>query len=66
MQKRIAVLVLILLSSIVFASCSAVSRGKSNYAHKKYAEALKDFELAANQGNAEAQHYLGIMYYSGK
>jgi hypothetical protein len=31
-----------------------------------YAEALKWFRRAADQGNAEAQDHIGLMYYSGR
>src|SRR5580698_6481092 len=40
--------------------------GTANSPGPDYAEALKWFHRAADQGNAKAQDRIGLMYYSGK
>lgn len=41
------------------------SIGKRHYSHNKYRQAAKCFRIAADQGNAAAQFYLGNCYYYG-
>jgi TPR repeat protein len=52
-----------LFSSSVFADFQA---GVDAYDAGDYATAYKEFKILAEQGNAEAQHMLGMMYYEGK
>ena len=40
--------------------------GAQAYREEDYAEAVKWYRMAAEQGNADAQYYLGVMYESGK
>ena len=40
--------------------------GKKAYSQGDYAAALKKFELLAESGHAESQHYLGMIYEEGK
>jgi hypothetical protein len=40
--------------------------GLDAYTKKDYPTALKEFRLLANQGNADAQFFLGYMYATGK
>jgi len=47
----------------VFADFQA---GVDAYDAGDYATAYKEFKILAEQGNAEAQHMLGMMYYEGK
>ena len=44
---------------------SMYEKGESCYSSKDYAGALKWFRDAAGHGNAEAQNWLGDMYYDG-
>lgn len=39
--------------------------GDKFYAHENYEEAVKWFQKAADQGHAEAQFSLGVMYHAG-
>ena len=41
-------------------------KGAAAYQAKDYREALRWFRKAAEQGDAEAQHYLGFMYEEGR
>ena len=40
--------------------------GKDAYERGDYATALKEFRPLAEQGNAKAQHYLGVIYRTGR
>ena len=40
--------------------------GKSAYLQGDYTTALKKFELLAESGHAESQHYLGVIYEEGR
>jgi TPR repeat protein len=44
----------------------AIRRGREAFAQKDYASALTWFGPAADQGNAEAQNYIGWMYENGE
>ena len=41
-------------------------KGFAHYLYEQYAEAAKCFETAANQGYANAQFFLGVVYASGE
>ncbi len=62
-MKRLLLLATVLLSSAVLAGPN--EDGWAAYARKDYATALRLFRQAADQGNAEAQHRLGVMYEFG-
>jgi TPR repeat protein len=40
--------------------------GKTAYERRNYAKALQLFRPMAEQGDAKAQHFLGVMYVNGK
>ncbi|GAB1463585.1 WG repeat-containing protein [Pedobacter sp.] len=42
-----------------------VVKGRNELSEKKYTQAFKSFEIAANKGDQEAMVYLGEMYYEG-
>ena len=41
-------------------------KGVKAYERGDYATALREFRLVAKQGDADAQFYLGLMYYEGQ
>lgn len=49
-----------------FSAAADLKSAESAYKRKDYAAALKEFTPAAQQGNAEAQYYLGKMYLIGQ
>ena len=51
--------------SIVTASADEYSNAEEAYAAGEYAEAVKWYRLAAEQGDADAQTNLGVMYENG-
>ncbi len=55
---------------VVFSTISASSqnfeKGITAYQAMDYASALEEFFLLAEQGNAEAQYRVGMMYYNGE
>ena len=57
------VLQILLLSTPAFAD---FQKGLDAYQSGDYATALKEWEPLAEQGNADAQYNLGVMYYQGK
>lgn len=65
-MKKLVILSLMLL--YVFASPAAFAdyqKGLAAYENRDYAAAIKWYTLAADQGSAEAQFYLGLMHYQG-
>jgi uncharacterized protein len=48
------------------AALAGYSEGLAAYQAKNYARAVKEFTPLANQGNRDAQHLLGLMYYTGQ
>jgi len=62
-MKKIIISIL-LLSSLVYAGL--VNDGFNAYNHGNYREAVKLWKKAANQGDAEAQLNLGLMYDNGQ
>jgi len=43
-----------------------LQRGSDAYKNKDYATVLREWKPLAEQGNARAQHNLGLMYYNGQ
>ena len=73
MQNRIKITLLggllPVLVLCLFAAASAwgdVKEGVAAYERKDYKTALNQFQPLAEQGNAEAQYHLGMMYATGK
>ena len=60
----------IFLLAIMLIVCQAVlaqtDKGIEYYNNKDYANAVKCFQQAAEQGNADAQCHLGWCYYNGQ
>src|SRR5690606_25495324 len=55
--------------ALMIASSSAyadVAQGHNAYQRKDYQEAFKQYRASAEQGDAEAQLYLAVMYRTGK
>jgi TPR repeat protein len=52
-------------SAITVAVHNAVKMGEKSYKEKRYKEALRNLEAAANYGDARAQGLLGDMYFAG-
>lgn len=59
----LAVLLLVALAEPAWADYAA---GRAAYNKADYATALKELRPLAGQGNAKAQHMLGVMYDNGK
>ncbi|WP_206081787.1 tetratricopeptide repeat protein [Hallella mizrahii] len=59
----------IFLLAIMFFACQAVlaqtDKGIEYYNNKDYANAVKCFQQAAEQGDAKSQNYMGECYYYG-
>jgi TPR repeat protein len=73
-MKQIAILIT-LVGSLVGSGCdyhsadssaSLYQSGLSAYDDKNYSVAFKAFTESAEQGNAKAQSYLGLMYFLGE
>ena len=47
-------------------SFAGVAEGRAAYARKDYATAFKEFQAAAEKGDAEAQYRLGLLYRAGR
>ena len=60
------VLLLALLLGIQTLAIAGLSEGVTAFEAKDYATALKEFVPLANQGNAQAQYNLGVMYNNGQ
>lgn len=56
-------LALLLLLNLCFAN--TFNEALEAYKKEEYAKAFTIFEKLANEGNASAQHNLGVMYYYG-
>ena len=52
-------------SALVAAVHGALLEGEKAYKQKRYKDALRNLEAAANYGNAKAQDVLGDMYFGG-
>ena len=66
-MRVILVACLLCLSVAAFAGQpDAFSAGLAAYKAQDYSTALADFRLAAQQGDADAQYSLGVMYYYGQ
>ncbi len=63
-MKKIFFVFIFLLSSAVFAG--EFEDGLSAYARGDYQKAFEKFELAAKQGDANAEYSLGAMFANGK
>lgn len=59
-------LVLLLSLALTLAFGTALEEAHTAYKEKKYDVAIPIYEEFANQGNADAQFYLGSLYRSGK
>jgi len=66
--KQAAVLPLGLLILAIFGTANAgpLEDGEAAYARKDYATALELFRPLAEQGDAQAQYNLGVMYDTGE
>jgi len=62
-MKKLLITILFLVT-LVYADL--VSDGSEAWYSKNYKEAKRLWTKAANQGNAEAQNNLGMIYYNGK
>ena len=56
----------ILLLLVWLASAANITRGVEAYRLGDYAGALEEFGPLADEGNAKAQMYLGVMYAKGE
>ena len=56
----------VLLLMLAAPAWAGYDEGLAAFKHGDYATALREFRLAARQGNASAQFFLGSMYYSGR
>ena len=65
-MKKWKVLLLALLLGIQTLAIAGLNEGVTAYETKDYATALKEFSTLANQGNAQAQFNLGVMYDNGQ
>lgn len=59
-------LALTLLVTFSTAAVAGYHEGLAAYQARNYARAVKEFMPLANQGNRDAQHLLGLMYYTGQ
>ena len=59
-------LTLLLSTSLISVSYANYKDGKDAYKQGNYKAAIKEFKSLADQDNAEAQNFLGLMYAIGK
>ena len=64
MNKRLPV-ILVLFFVLVLHAFADFNKGISAFQKEDYATALKEFKPLAEQGNAEAQIYIGVIYDFG-
>ncbi len=64
-MKKILLSVLLVFSTSIFAE-SNYDKGLKAYEFLRYNEAVKQFKIASENGNKDAQFILGAMYYSGE
>ena len=67
-MRNLVIIAAALLSLTLPSSVAAqdFDRGVSAYNDGDYPTALREFRLAAEQGDASAQYNLGLMYYNGQ
>jgi len=65
MKLLLLITLLFTVSFPVNADATLYERGKDLIEEKDYEKALKAFELAANTGDLDAMHAVGIMYIGG-
>ena len=65
-MRKWKVLLLALLLGIQTLANAGLSEGIAAFNAKDYATALREFLPLANQGNAQAQNNLGVMYKNGR
>ncbi|MGO9020651.1 MAG: hypothetical protein ACLQVJ_20105 [Syntrophobacteraceae bacterium] len=67
MCGKLAPLVLFVCLSLVSPACAGLPEGAAAYSRGEYASrAYSELKLIAEQGNAEAQWYLGVMFHDGQ
>jgi TPR repeat protein len=64
--QRFSLCAFTILLCAAFSAGADLASGKSAYQQKDYATAFKEFTVLAKQGNAEAQLFLGKMYFMGQ
>ena len=62
----IAAAIICLLSGCTTTSTGLYEKGKAAYKENNYADAVKWYKMAAEQGDAEAQNALGACYKNGE
>ena len=69
MKHTLATLVIglsLLMGATTSVSAQDFQKGFRAYKSGDYATALREWRPLAEQGNADAQYNLGVMYYNGK
>lgn len=66
MSRKLAPLVLFVCLSLVSPACAGLSEGAAAYTKGEYAIAYGELKPLAEQGNADAQWYLGVMCHDGQ
>ncbi len=64
-MKRL-VLTIAILIGLAAPAWAGIAEGLAAYERGDYATALRELRPLANQGDADAQHNLGLMYYKGQ
>jgi len=67
MCRKLVWFIMVLLSlSVVSAACAGLSEGAAAYGKGEYSRAYTELKPLAEQGDAEAQWYLGVMCHDGQ
>jgi len=65
MYRHLALLVTVLSLSVVSLAHAGLDEGRAAYYRGDYAKAYEEFKPLAEQGDAQAQYHLGLMYANG-
>ena len=64
--KTLTLLIALLIGNVSIGYTQDYSKGLKAYENGDYAEALRQWKLLAEQGDAFAQHTIGLMYHFGE
>ena len=60
-EKLVSLALVVLSLSVVSLACAGLPEGEAAYSRGEYTRAYSELKPLAEQGNAEAQWYLGVM-----
>ena len=65
LTSTLCLTIALLLGSTGMSECADIQKGFTAYKSGDYATALREWEPLAEQGNANTQYTLGLMYHEG-